>query len=158
MRDIKGAEREAAKEGERSQEIEHEVESHKNRLEHLESALDTLRDSAGDMASEDLQDSIGSAESAIQKTQEKLDELRKQRDDMLTENKELSDRTNAAHSKRSQALVKLGMAQGLTTGADSSMSQSIQEMNQSLQKDMNRLGRLDADLQSARSRLEALDI
>jgi chromosome segregation ATPase len=158
MNDLKRAEQESAQEKERASEIEVEVESHKNRLEHLEAAVQSMQDSASDMDSDDLRASIGSAEQAILQTQEKLNELKQEKEDLLSQNQELSSKTKQAHGKRSQALTKLGMAEMMTPGADDGVKSSMQSMSQSLQKDMNRLGQLDGELEEARRKLESLDI
>ena len=137
-------------------EIEKGVEKHLDAFKRLEESLQDLRGQMEGVASDDVRMAINEVAEAQGDVVRELEAAEEERNELLEENDEMQKQVQEAHKQRAASLQKLtltvmAMPEGSAKGRASAASDSIQ-------RDMNKLGLLDAQLKEVAGKLKALNV
>ena len=149
-------EKEAQEQHEEADKMKTEIKEHREQVAKLEEALKALRASGQEIGSDEQRRAEASAEKAKGEVEQRLKEIKHDRDEMLLKNKELGGKVIKVLDGRRQAQSKVLTI--LATGASGEFRSQMEDMNESLKKDLANLAHAEDDLADARKRLESLDV
>jgi chromosome segregation ATPase len=150
---LESMEHEAHEQQEKSDELNEEVERHKDQVKKLEEAIHELHSQSKELKSDQLTAAIGHAEIARREAQEKVAQALEERDRLLVKNAEMTAHVDKAFNERKKVENKINILQ---FGAKGEVAQALKSAMDSIHQDMNTLALVSQDLKEARSRLEKI--
>lgn len=156
--ELRDVENESKEQHEQAEEMKGEVEQHKERAEKLEATLREIRAAGQELGSNEIKKAEASAETARAEIEQRLREVKDRRDKMLQENKNLSDKLQKVGDGRRKARHKLSAFDQLNQGASSEFRSQIQNVKDSMDKELEHLSDAREDLDAVRQKLQALDV
>lgn len=155
-RELQDLEHEATEEQEQADEMNKEVEQHKDRVEKLNNLVQQLK--SEDVQSDELRHAELTAERAKQDTERRVNEIREKKEDLLEENHQLAQTILRANEGRSEAMRKVGLMEAVSANAPGEIRAELQSIYDSLNLDQGHLARAESEVLEARKKLEAIDV
>jgi hypothetical protein len=156
--DLESIEKEAGEQQQEADALKHQIEVHKDQVEKLEKSVQELKAAATEMASAEMTKALESAEKARQEAENRRKELTEKRDKLTKDNQAMTEKVQKAYEGRKKVMDKLGILEAVSGKASDEFKGQVAEAREAVHMDMNRLGRADMELNTARNKLEALDI
>ncbi|MCX6379860.1 MAG: hypothetical protein NT023_10355 [Armatimonadetes bacterium] len=156
--ELREFEQEATEQDERGEEIEGEVQLHKERLALLETAASQLKAALQEVGSEESVEAIQSAEQAQVETERRMEELEREREEMLEENAEMQERVTQGLEKRQNAKETIDLLRDMDAQTEDNATNEVSQMKEALENDIRYLELVQEAIYSARKRLDAIEI
>ena len=155
-REIQDIEYEAKEEQEQADEMNKEIEQHKDRVEKLDELVRQFK--GQEVQSDELRHAAISAERAKQGTERRLDEIKEKKQKLLEDNEQLTQTVLKANEGRRHAKEKVALMEAVSSDAPGEIRATLQSMHDSLSLDQGHLARAESELVEARKKLEAMDV
>lgn len=144
---------------EKAETLQEEAADHKQRIEQLEHVAKELQESLSHVDSEGVREAIQQVEESKRETERQLEAVREEKATLVNENESLQERTGQSIEKRQKASERIPALCGLNASARSTaIGAMVDKMGQAMRNDLQHLERTHQELQTAKQRLEAIEV